>query len=362
MDGDRWEDCWVSRCSKWESETQLTRTREDSSDRNLHQWLMTPGTLSLSPTSEYIRGGRERNSSSSSTPGGGGTRGGGEKKMKEYECQSLCVWMHGWVHACVCVCACLTACVLLTEAMQIRQVSAPDWNRSLTYWPVLTRPVTSPPGGWEVLNLHILSILLLLVALMLTSDVRVSGNLLQLTCLVGVGVERWCQDPPLFPSVMVTSRIIVFIIIIIILGWGAYLSPHESLSSSLVGLPDFLEPGLDQYACQSHTHKWSADSLLCYLSSRWWCDSALTTWRLRLYCCCCCRHPSSWPFSLLLEGTWPFTMTILTPATPPALLSPGRLHGHCLWNFAGRNSDRNAKWFWGGQWVLKDYYCTEILN
>lgn len=43
------------------------------------------------------------------------------------------------------VCAFLTACVLLTEAMQIRHVSAPDWNRSLTYWPVLTRPATSPP-------------------------------------------------------------------------------------------------------------------------------------------------------------------------------------------------------------------------
>lgn len=44
-----------------------------------------------------------------------------------------------------CVCTCLTACVLFTEAMQIRQVSAPDWNRSLTYWPVLCRPVASPP-------------------------------------------------------------------------------------------------------------------------------------------------------------------------------------------------------------------------
>lgn len=46
----------------------------------------------------------------------------------------------------MCVCAFLTACVLLTEAMQIRHVSAPDWNRSLTYWPVLARPATSPPG------------------------------------------------------------------------------------------------------------------------------------------------------------------------------------------------------------------------
>lgn len=54
-------------------------------------------------------------------------------------------------HVKLCVCVCLTACVLLTEAMQIRQVRAPDWNSSLTYWPVLTRPVTSPPAERESL-------------------------------------------------------------------------------------------------------------------------------------------------------------------------------------------------------------------
>lgn len=158
----------------------------------------------------------------------------------------------------LCMCACLTACVLLTEAMQIRHVSAPDWNRSLTYWPVLARPATSPPrkreGGEPIVAIPGKNFPQ--VAQTLTSHVHVSSHLLQLTRLVGVGVKGRRQDPLLLPVATVTRCIQVCIIIFIIIRrrGGAHVSLRQSLSRGLIRLPDLLKLGLDQHTFQPDTH------------------------------------------------------------------------------------------------------------
>lgn len=100
------------------------------------------------------------------------------------------------------------------------------------------------------------------------------------TCLVGVGGEGGLQDLSPLPVFVVDLGL--FIILLLIRGGGANTALHQSLSSSLVGLPDLLELGTPR------------------------------------------RLP------LLLGGARPFTWTLLTPATPPALLAPGRLHGNSL--------------------------------
>lgn len=71
----------------------------------------------------------------------------------------------------------------------------------------------------------------------------------RLTCLVGVGGEGGRQDLPSLSILVVNSSIVI--IVVVVRGGGADLALHQSLSSSLVGLPDLLELGLDRRTCQS---------------------------------------------------------------------------------------------------------------
>lgn len=69
------------------------------------------------------------------------------------------------------------------------------------------------------------------------------------TCLVSVGGEGRCQDLPCLSIPMV--NIFIIVVVIVFIRGGADMALHQSLSSSLVGLSDLLELGLDRHSCGS---------------------------------------------------------------------------------------------------------------
>ena len=90
----------------------------------------------------------------------------------------------------------------------------------------------------------------------------------RLTCLVGVGGEGGRQDLPSLSILVVNGSIII---IVFVVRGRADLALHQSLNSSLVGLPDLLELGLDRRTCQSQkqTAVSRFDHLLLRSMSAW---------------------------------------------------------------------------------------------